>query len=141
MALSGLELHLRIVGISLICLALMHFTLPKKFQWKSELSSLSLFNRHMFVVQCFFVALNSFLMGMVCLFYAGALAVKSELGLAISVWLLIYWGCRLYCQFFVYPTQLWRGHNFETAMHVLFSFLWLYYVLVFGSVCFQQIRG
>ncbi len=60
-------LHLKIIGILLILLGLMHLAFPKYFRWKQELGSLSLINRQMMVIHTFFVALVVFLMGLLCL--------------------------------------------------------------------------
>src|ERR1700704_3282171 len=62
-----MELHLKIIGALLIILALLHFFFPKYFNWKQELSSLSIINRQMMYVHSFFVAFVVFLMGLLCL--------------------------------------------------------------------------
>lgn len=48
-----MEIHLKLVGIILIGIALIHVGFPKKFKWKEELSSLSLINQQMMVVHTF----------------------------------------------------------------------------------------
>jgi hypothetical protein len=40
-------------------------------------------------------------------------------------------------QWFYYSASLWRGHRFNTIVHVLFSALYIYFTAVFGaSLCF-----
>jgi hypothetical protein len=133
-----LEMNLRLVGSILVGVAILHFGLPKKFEWATDLPKLTGFNRHMFVVQCFFVAFNSFLMGCICLFVPGCLLVRSQAGLVLSLWLTIYWAARLWCQFFVYPKELWVGKKFETCMHILFSCIWIYVVVCFANALMLQ---
>ena len=62
-----MDLHLKIIGILLITLALVHIVFPKYFNWEKELGSLSLINRQMMTVHTFFIALMIFLMGLLCL--------------------------------------------------------------------------
>jgi hypothetical protein len=62
-----MHLHLKIIGILLIGLALIHIVFPKYFKWDKELGSLSLINRQLMTVHTFFIALTVFLMGLLCL--------------------------------------------------------------------------
>lgn len=50
----------------------------------------------------------------------------------------LFWAIRLFIQLFVYASKLWKGKTFETAMHVLFTLLWIYLVVVFGSIGFGR---
>ena len=59
-----MELQLKIIGVLLIALALLHAFFPRYFQWKKELSGLKLINRQMMYVHTFFIALAVFLMGL-----------------------------------------------------------------------------
>jgi len=62
-----MDLHLKIIGSLLILLATLHLAFPKYFNWKQELSSLSLFNRQLMYVHTFFIAFVVLLMGLLCL--------------------------------------------------------------------------
>lgn len=128
-----MELHLKIVGVLLIGIAVMHVPFPRQFQWKKELVSLSLMNREMMYVHTLFVALTILLIGLLCLFSASDL-VNTPLGKRVCVGLAIFWGTRLIVQFFGYSSELWRGKVFETTMHIVFSILWVYVTVVFSAV-------
>lgn len=128
-----MELHLKIVGVLLIGIAVMHVPFPRQFQWKKELVSLSLMNREMMYVHTLFVALTILLIGLLCLFSASDL-VNTPLGKRVCVGLAIFWGTRLIAQFFGYSSELWRGKVFETTMHIVFSILWVYVTVVFSAV-------
>lgn len=125
-----MELHLKIVGALMIALAFVHFVFPKRFNWKDELSGLSLLNRQLMYVHTFFIALAILLMGVVCL-YASEEIRSTRLGKVLCVGLFIFWFARLVFQFFVYSPTLWRGKRLETVVHILISFLWLYFNTVF----------
>ena len=72
------------------------------------------------------------LMGILVLFWAPALTTPSPLGVPITAGLAIFWGVRLYCQWFVYDRVLWRGKPFETAVHIVFSLCWIYLTALFA---------
>lgn len=126
-------LHLKIIGVLLIVLSLVHVIFPKRFGWKNELKSLQLLNRQLMYVHTFFVALVVFLMGVLCLTSANEL-VETNLGRKVAFGLWVFWTLRLIFQFFVYSTDLWRGKKFETAVHVVFSLFWIYLSMVFLGV-------
>lgn len=113
-----MELHLKIIGILLIILSIVHAGFAKYFNWKLELSNLSLINRQMMQTHTFFVALTVFLMGLLCLFCSEDL-IQTSLGKKISMGLAIFWTSRLFFQFFIYSPKLWRGKNWK---HLFTSF-------------------
>jgi hypothetical protein len=123
-------IHLKIIGILLMALGLMHIFFPKYFNWNNELKSLSLINRQMMIVHTFFVAFTVFLMGLLS-FTSAVELIETSLGKKISFGLGVFWFVRLLFQFFGYSSHLWKGKRFETVMHVLFSILWLYFGYIF----------
>jgi hypothetical protein len=125
-----MELLLKTTGILLIILALVHIAFPRYFDWKGDFKDCSLINKQMMYVHAFFVAVTVFLMGMICLICAEDI-VHTRLGKRVSFGLFIFWALRLVIQFFVYSPNLWKGKRFETAMHILFSLLWIYLTVVF----------
>lgn len=125
------ELHLKIIGGLLTALAFVHIIFPRYFNWKQELAALSLVNRQMMEVHTFFIALTVLGMGLLCLTSADDLT-GTLLGQRICLGLAVFWGIRLVFQFFVYSPELWRGKPFETVVHVVFGFFWLYLTVVFG---------
>jgi hypothetical protein len=127
-----LELNLKIVGVMLIVLGLSHGAYGKRFNWKTDLAKLSLLNRQIFIVHCFFISLTLVLMGGITLFYTRALLEPTTLSRAGLVAVVVFWLCRLFIQFFVYDAALWRGNRFNTRMHVGFSVVWAYVVLTYS---------
>lgn len=131
-----MEIHFKIIGILLIALALVHIIFPKYFNWDNELKTLSLINRQMILVHTFFIALVIFLMGLLCLTSSNEL-IETNLGKKISLGLGVFWAIRLFIQFFGYSPKLWKGKTFETIIHILFSFLWLYFTITFLTASFN----
>ena len=105
-----MQIHLKIIGVLLIILALIHIIFPRYFSWNRELQTLSLINRQMMTVHTFFIALTVFLMGVLCLTSSNEL-VQTDLGNKIAVGLGVFWFARLFIQFFVYSPSLWLGKN------------------------------
>ena len=128
-----MELHLKIIGVLLITLAFIHVAFPKYFNWKRELSLVSLINRQMMYVHTLFIAVVVFLMGFLCFTSANDL-ITTSLGKKVSLGLAVFWAARLFVQFVGYSSKLWRGKTFETIVHVLFSMLWMYLSIVFWLI-------
>jgi len=125
-----IQIHLKITGVLLIALSLVHVIFPRYFNWSKETASLTLINRQMMYVHTFFIGFTVFLMGLLCLTSAQEL-VSTMLGKRIALGLGIFWIVRLLIQWFGYSSKLWHGKNFETTVHVLFSILWIYMSTVF----------
>ena len=131
MTLLNLEVHLRVVGVFLIMLAGMHVFLPRRFSWSTELARLSLLNRQIFIVHTLFIVLVLVLTGLLSLGFAPLLVQHTPLATILLCGLAIFWWARMAAQLFIYSPKLWRGNRFNTAAHVLFSCLWLYFASVY----------
>ena len=125
-----MELQLKIIGIVLLFLGLIHGRFPKFFDWPAELKGVSLINRQLMYVHTLFIAIFLILIGLLCVSSAAEL-IETSLGNKISLGLGVFWFIRLVVQFFGYSSELWRGKTFETVVHVVFSLLWSYLSLVF----------
>ena len=128
-----MELQLKIIGTLLILLALIHVVFPKRFNWKEELSTLSLINRQLMYVHTFFIAFVVFLIGLLCVTSSQEL-IETPLGRRIALGLSVFWGVRLIFQFFGYSAELWKGKLFETVVHIIFSLFWIYLTIVFSLI-------
>ncbi|WP_309640839.1 hypothetical protein [Flavobacterium sp.] len=131
-----MDIHLKIIGVLLILLALIHSIFPKYFNWNEELQPLSLINRQMMTVHTFFIALTVLLMGILCLTCSNEL-IETNFGKKIALGLGIFWTTRLLIQFFGYSSDLWKGKKLETIIHIIFSILWLYISTIFLTLYFN----
>ncbi|MBK7882450.1 MAG: hypothetical protein IPJ81_00390 [Chitinophagaceae bacterium] len=125
-----MEIQIKLIGASLIFLALIHIIFPKYFNWQKELVNISLVNRQMIYVHTFFIALALLLMGLLCITSARDL-MATKLGSKLALGLGVFWITRLLIQFFGYSSKLWKGKAFETIIHILFSILWTYISAIF----------
>ena len=133
-----LTFHLKIIGALLLLLASAHLFFPQRFGWKEDFAKVSLLNRQIFYVHCFFIILILAMIGVLTLFYTSLLLRRDELTKIILAALVLFWAARLFIQLFIYDRQLWRGHRFNTAMHILFTGMWSYYVAVFATALVAQ---
>ena len=130
-----MELQIKIIGYLLMVLACVHVIFPKYFGWKEDLAPLQQINRSMMKVHTFFIALTVFLMGLLCVTSTQDL-LQTELGRKLCLGLGVFWLIRLFFQFFIYPSLLWKGKKLETIIHIVaivfwiflsYSFLWGYF--------------
>jgi hypothetical protein len=128
-----LLLHLRIVGVAMAALVAINVYVPRRFNWRDELAQLSLLNRQVFVAHAIFLVLTLALTSVLLLAYADALLQPSALGRAVLAGLTIFWTLRMVMQWGFYSPAIWRGHRFNTAMHCVFSALWVYVSGVFAA--------
>lgn len=125
-----MEIHFKIIGVLFVLLAIIHIPFPRYFKWNAELGHLSLINKQMMQTHTFFIALTVFLMGILCLTSYSEL-INTIFGRKVALALGIFWFCRLVFQLFVYSPALWKGKQFETTIHVIFSAFWIYISIVF----------
>jgi hypothetical protein len=125
-----MEIHLKIIGIILILLSFIHPFFPRYFSWKEDFAGVSVINRQMMYVHTYFIGLIVFLIGILCLCCTSDM-IHTSMGKYICLGLSAFWAIRLYCQFFVYSTVLWKGKKFETGAHIFFTCLWVYLTFIF----------
>lgn len=125
-----MEIHLKIIGVLLILLSMVHLVFPKQFNWKKDLAPITLINKQLMYVHTFFVAVVVFLIGLLSLLCADDL-IHTPFGRKISLGLFVFWALRWIFQFFVYSPKLWRGKLFETLVHIFFSITWTYLCIIY----------
>src|SRR5450432_700361 len=108
-------------------LALAQPLFDRYFGWSTETARLTTFTRQVFHVHGFFITLILGLMGGLSLAYADELLEPTNLSRAILTGFAFFWTLRLGAQWFIYDSSVWRGSNFRTLMHGLFSALWIYF--------------
>ena len=124
--------HLRIVGGTLIVLAVAHLYFARHLNWRAEAQRLSPVNRQIFHVHTFFICMILVLTGVLALAFPETLTARSALARLVLTGHVIFWGTRLLFQWFVYDASHWRGNRLNTMAHVLFTLLWLYFTLTYA---------
>lgn len=129
----NLNFQMKVAGVLLIALGFAHGFFGRYLKWKQELAQLSSLTRQIFLVHCFFISLTIVLIGACTLFYTNALLRSGTLSRVVLMGFVVFWLTRLAFQFFIYDSAIWRGHRVRTFMHVVFSILWTYLVLIYGA--------
>ena len=128
-----LVFHLRMVGVLMGLLAIANLFVPRRFNWREELSRVSLLNRQIFQAHTFFIVLFIVLMSALFLTCAEALLEPTRLSRAVLIGLTIFWGLRMLMQWFFYSPAVWRGSRLHTLLHGVFSLAWIYVTAVCGA--------
>lgn len=134
-----METYIRAAGALQIALAIIHAVFPKRFNWKEELARLSLLNRQMFLVHTAFIGFVLLMMGALSLFATAALLQPGPLSRLVLGGIAGFWFLRLICQWFVYDWRLWKGHAFNTFVHVLFTVFWIFLTSVYAAALISQL--
>lgn len=129
--------HLRVVGVLMALLVIVNLFVPGRFNWREELSRVSLLNRQIFQAHTVFIVLVVALMSALFLTCAEALLEPTRLSRAVLFGLTIFWGLRMLMQWFFYSPLVWRGNRFHTVMHGVFSMGWMYVT----AVCAAALRS
>jgi hypothetical protein len=137
----NIALHLKIVGALQLLLAFSHIFFPRRFGWKEDCAKLTLLNRQIFFVHAFFITLVLALFGLLSVLHSDLLLRGDELSRLVLAGLVVFWLARLFIQFFVYDSQLWRGHRFNTTTHIFFSLMWIYYVATYAAALYYAFVG
>lgn len=137
---ATLEILLRIAGAGLVLLAFLHIPIGRKLRWREDARKLNPENEQIFHVHTFFICLTVVLMALPCLVSPSIFLVRTQAGQWITASIALFWIVRLYFQFFVYRSDLWRGKRLETFVHGWFVLIWLALGLLFGA-CFMVQRG
>lgn len=132
-------IHLQIVGVMLVLLAVVNLLLPRQFGWREELKKVDLLARQVFFVHLYYIAFVVLLMGLLTLWFAEDLIAAGELGRAILGGLSVFWGSRLFVQWFVYDRKLWLGDRARTAVHIICTFVWGYFAAVYGVASYLSV--
>lgn len=125
--------HLRIVGVVMAGLVVVNVCVPLRFHWREELARVSLVNRQIFEAHTVFLVLTLALLSALLLTCGEALLEPTRLSRAMLTGLTIFWTLRMLMQWGFFSPKLWRGHPFNTAMHCVFSAIWVYVSGVFAA--------
>jgi len=126
-----LHVAIKIAGLIFLGYAAAHPFFPSRFRWREELARLSLLNRQIFMVHTGFIVLILILLGVLCVGFTSTLLDRSPMSGVLLYGLEIFCVARLFVQLFVYDSALWKGHAFNTKMHIFFVTTWSYLVIVF----------
>lgn len=131
---EALPTLLRVAGLGLILLSILHVPIARHLKWREDAARLSPVNAAIFHVHALFICVVLVMMGLPCLIDPAIFLERTRAGAWFAWSFAGFWTIRLYCQWFVYEQTLWRGKRFETSTHWLFTAVWSGLIAVF-TVC------
>ncbi|MEU5536504.1 hypothetical protein [Streptomyces sp. NPDC020362] len=127
-----LTAQLRLVGVALVGMGLLHAVLPRILDWPGDLGGTSLLTRQVSYAHVFFIGLTCVLLGVLPLVFARELLSGDPLPTVLLCGQTLFWGLRWVMEFAYFSPRLWRGHRLRTAGHVALSVLWTWVTAVFA---------
>lgn len=131
---------LRLAGIGLIVLTVLHIPIARQLRWREDVERLTPVNASVFRVHTLFICLVLLLMAAPCLLEPMVFLERTRAGAWLGGLFAIFWTCRLFAQWFIYPADLWRGKRLETSIHLWFTLIWAALAALFAS-CFLVQTG
>ncbi|MEU8585761.1 hypothetical protein AB0C59_01925 [Streptomyces sp. NPDC048664] len=125
--------QLRLVGLALIVMGLVHIVLPRLLDWPADLSTTTLLTRQVSYAHLFFIGLVCALLGALPLAFAPDLLTGARLPTALLAGQTVFWGLRWAAQFAYFSPGLWRGHRLYTLGHIALAVLWTWVTAVFAT--------
>jgi hypothetical protein len=136
-----LTILLRVAGVGLILLAGLHVPIGRRLNWRQEAALLSPVNASIFRVHTFFICVVLVMMGVPCVADPAVFLENSRAGGWLAWSFAVFWTIRLFFQWLVYPTELWRGKKLETFIHAWFTIFWLFLAVLFAACGVHQAGG
>lgn len=116
---------LRIAGLGFLALALVHWPIAKKLDWKRDTARLTPENAAIFHIHVVFICLGMIILGVILVGGAPALVERTAMGRWVSGGLLVFWTSRLLWQWWGFSPDLWIGKHFETFIQFAFTAVWI----------------
>ncbi|MEU6241698.1 hypothetical protein [Streptomyces sp. NPDC047024] len=136
--LLSLTVQLRLVGVALIFMGLVHVALPRILGWPADLRASTLLTRQVSYAHLFFIALTCALLGTLPLAFAPALLTGAPLPTFLLCGQTLFWGLRWIMEFAYFSPRIWRGDRLRTVGHVGLAVLWTWVTAVFATA---TVRG
>ncbi|MFJ5970756.1 hypothetical protein [Streptomyces sp. NPDC093060] len=124
--------QLRLVGLALVGMGLLHVVLPRILGWPGDLGDSSLLTHQVSYAHVFFIGLTCVLLGALPLAFSRELVSGAPLPTALLCGQTLFWGLRWVMEFAYFSPRLWRGHRLRTAGHLALSVLWTWVTAVFA---------
>lgn len=133
----NLETAIFLGGITHLGILSAGAVMTKVLNWKTELNQLNDLTRHIIWTHGSYVWLTILALGLVSVCYPYHLTSNNPLGLAICGFIALFWGIRLFIQFFCFDakphlTSIWLKLGFH-GLTIAFA----YFTIVYGTVAYN----
>ena len=127
-----LELGIQIGGVSLLLLCVVSFWIPGVLDWKKKLSVLSPLMREMWWTYAAYVLGSHLFFAILLLFFGDWLMGGTGPAIAMLGFMLLWWGVRLYLQFFGFDLMEVEPTPFNRFAKHMLSLLFICLVTLFA---------
>lgn len=128
-----LSTMLRVAGVGLFLLALVHVPVARHFKWREDAERLSRVNASIFRIHAFFICLALVGLGLPCLIEPTVFLEGSRASQWLAWSTSILWVIRLVWQWVMFPSDLWRGQPLRIMAHVWLTIVWAFLALLFAA--------
>lgn len=135
--LSWLPLNLTIAGVILLGLGILHVALPAVLRWREEFAAVSVLNREVSYVHCFFIGLACLLWGLLPLIAGKSLLAPGPVTRLVLAGAVIFWGSRLIIQLAVFNRHAARSAGWR-MLSLSGTGMWLYLTAVWTLALVAQ---
>jgi hypothetical protein len=129
----NIQMNLQLAGAVQLVVAGANFFLPAKLQYRENLAKVSPIVRQIFTVHSAYIVLVLIGFALVCLLFPEDLGGASALGRFLCASFAVFWGSRVFVQFFYYDLQTKRDNPLGT---LLFGVIFLYLAATFAVTTF-----
>jgi hypothetical protein len=125
LATNWLVANLTVAGAILIGLGVLHIALPSVLRWRQEFAGVSMVNRDVGYVHCFFIGLSCLLWGLLPVMAGRSLVAPGPVTRLVLVGAVVFWGSRLLIQLTVFNRHAARSRCWR-VLSVAATGMWLY---------------
>lgn len=136
--LTSLPLHLTVVGVLLVALGAVHLVLPRTLRWDADLQAVSILNRQVSYVHCYFIGLACLLWGLLPIAAGPALLQPNPVTRLVLIGAVAFWASRLVIQLAVFNRHAADSAPW-CALSIAGTGLWLYLTVIWICALMTQL--
>ncbi|MDF1812331.1 MAG: hypothetical protein P1V20_08955 [Verrucomicrobiales bacterium] len=123
---------LYLAGLAHFGILIASATAPRALNWNTHLASLPLLLRQMFWVYGVFIVIMIVSFGTLTMLFAPEMARGTPLARAMCIMIAVFWGARLFVQFFIFDAKPWLttrlykiGYHGLTAVFIFLTTIYI----------------
>lgn len=134
---SWLSLALWLAAAGHFCVLIASFQVPYQLKWKTDLASLTPFNRKLMWVHGGFAVYTIIAFGVMTLLLHNEMLRGDRAAIALAFFVAIYWSLRIVVDFTYYSQSDWpKGKHFVVG-HILLTSLFIFLSATYFAVALQ----
>ncbi|MGB6220850.1 hypothetical protein [Haloferula sp.] len=134
-----LQIGLHIGGWSLVALCFGSFWIPKALKWREKLAGLTPLMRELWWTYSIYVWGSHVFFAVLALGFGDWLMAGSGAATAMCTFMLLWWGVRLWLQFFGFDLSEVEGSRFNRVAKHLLTLLFVGLVLLYAGLVFWNL--